>query len=136
MPKAKGKKTFTLPDNLPTVSKRTSEPFSDTTIKMYKSKLNKLAEEGFSNINELLANQETVIQIARRNCTSIVDNKVNGEKTAVVDPQKMRAFLSAIFYVLSNVSLDDKVALYNEFQSYKDEPYRKIIKGTSMIEDE
>lgn len=117
---------FTLASDLPTESKRTGKPFSSYTTNLYKSKLDRLASEGIQDADAILANQNKVISIARANSVEFVDAD-NGEKTATVNDSKMRIFLSAVFYALSNVPNDRKVALYNEFQNHKEEQYRKFI---------
>lgn len=126
---------FTLASDLPTESKRTGKPFSSYTTNLYKSKLDKLASEGIQDADAIVANQEKVIKIAKANSVELADAD-NGEKTAKVSDSKMRIFLSAVFYALSNVPNEKKIALYNEFQNHKEEQYRKFIKGSSLITDE
>lgn len=90
-----------------------SKVISPSTLKLYKSNLNKLAKEGITTVSELLANQEKVIQI--------------GQTATKKDPTKMRIFLSACFYVLSDLPNEMKVKLYNEFQSYRPEGWQKPL---------
>ena len=111
MPRA----TFTVPDIQ-------SKTVSKNTLSIYKSKLNKLAQEDITTVSEVLQNQDKVIDIAKK--------ETGGDKN------KMRLFLSAVFYACADVPLETKLKLYNEFQNHKDEPYRKFVKGTPLIEDE
>ena len=90
-----------------------SKVVTSTTLKIYKSKLNKLADQNILRVSDILQNQDKVIEIAKQD----TDNH----------PAKMRLFLSAVFYVLSDVPLEAKLKLYNAFQNYKDEEYRKPL---------
>ena len=126
---------FTLAADLPTESSRTGKPFAQYTLNLYKSKLDKLASDGISDAAAIVANQTKVIEVAKKNSVSFVDSD-NGEKTARLDDAKMRIFLSAVFYALSNVPNEKKVTLYNEFQNYKPEPYRKFLTGVPLMSDD
>ena len=90
-----------------------SKIVTSSTLKIYKSKLNKLADQNILRVSDILQNQDKVIEIAKKD----TDN----------NPGKMRLFLSAVFYVLSDVPLEAKLKLYNAFQDYKDEEYRKPL---------
>ena len=95
---------------VPTIQSKTIAPSS---LKIYKSKLNKLAEHNIQKISDILQNQDKVIEIAKKDTQN--------------NPAKMRLFLSAVFYVLSDLPLESKLKLYNAFQDYKDEEYRKPL---------
>lgn len=94
------KKKFEVPE----VTAKTISPVS---LKIYKSKLNKLANSQACiwNVNILLEKQKEACEIIKAN------SKTN---------QQGRIFLSAIFYVLADYPNDVKVNFYNEFQKYKD----------------
>jgi hypothetical protein len=100
---------FQLPSDLPTVSRHTGNPFSSTTLNTYKTRLNKLAAGGISSVDELIANQDKAIEISKADTSS--------------DPAKMRVYLSAMFWVLTNTPQSNKQKLYSEFNSYKSEVY-------------
>ena len=61
------------------------------TIKVYKSKLNKLASEGWDTIDKLRTNPTGVI---------LTLDKLIGSRETDKDRHKYRAFLSAIFWVV------------------------------------
>lgn len=105
-----------------TVPEIKSKTISKNTLNLYKSKLNKLSKENINTVSDIIYNQDKVISIAKA---------ATGE-----DKNKMRFFLSAVFYVLADTPLETKLKLYNEFQNYKDEPYRKFLAGVPLIDDE
>lgn len=107
--------SFTLPDIQ-------SKTVSKNTLAIYKGKLNKLAAQEITTVSDILQNQEKVITIAKTETGA--------------DKGKMRLFLSAVFYATADVPLESKLKLYNEFQNYKDEPYRKFVKGEPLIKDD
>ena len=103
MPRPKpGTPTFVLPNDLPSVSRHTGQPYSDYTLKTYTTKLNKLALEGITTAADLSQNQEKAIKIAKAESAS--------------DPHKMRLFLSAMFYALSGLPNEAKTKIYEEFK--------------------
>ena len=105
--------------NLPDIQSKT---VTKNTLSIYKGKLNKLAAQEITTVSDILQNQEKVIEIAKADTKS--------------DKNKMRLFLSAVFYATADVPLESKLKLYNEFQNYKDEPYRKFVKGEPLIKDD
>lgn len=105
MPKVK----FDLPDGLPTNSKHTGNPFSQTTLNTYKTRLNKLALGGVGTVVELTQQQDKAIEIAKADTGG--------------DPAKMRVYLSAMFWVLHNLPDASKQKLYAEFNKYKTDVY-------------
>jgi hypothetical protein len=110
MPRTKaGTPTFLLGDDLPTTSKHTGKPYSDFTLKTYQTKLNKLALQGITNAAELSQNQDKAIDVAKADSGN--------------DPHKMRLFLSAMFYALSNLPNAAKTKIYNEFQKNATDVY-------------
>ena len=60
------------------------------TVKVYKSKLNFLAKNGFKNVNDLMSHAPEVCKL--------IKDKHSGNSD--LDKQLRRIFLSAIFYVL------------------------------------
>ena len=111
MPRA----SFTLPDNITKV-------ITNNTKKQYLNRLNKLAQENITTVSDIVQHQDKVIEIAKKSTGS--------------DPDKMRFFLSAIFYATNELPLESKLKLYNEFQNNKPEKYRKFVKGESLIKDD
>ena len=105
----KGTPLFVLSDTLPTTSKHTGKPYSDYTLKTYQTKLNKLALEGITNAAELSQQQEKAIEVAKADS----DN----------DPQKMRLFLSAMFYALTLLPNAAKTKIYTEFKKHATDVY-------------
>lgn len=63
---------------------------SETTKKIYKSKLNKLSTEGFTDVDSLKANPKAVIEAIK---------KLTGEETTDALQALRRTYLSAIFWV-------------------------------------
>ena len=117
--------SFTIPDTAPKTYKDKQgeeKSYSANTLKLYQSKLNKLAQENITTVSDIVQNQDKVIDIAK--------------KDANADAGKMRLFLSAVFYVTSELPLESKIKIYNEFQNQKPEQYRKFAKGTSLIKDD
>jgi hypothetical protein len=90
---------------------QTSSSVTDGTLKIYKSKLNKLASQDILTPSDILQQQDKVIDIAKKDTKN--------------DAAKMRVFLSSVFYVLHDAPLESKLKLYNCFQDYKPEEYRK-----------
>lgn len=111
MPRA----SFILPETI-------NKTITDNTKKIYMSKLNKLAQENITTVADIVQHQDKVIEIAKKETNS--------------DRAKMRMFLSAVFYATNELPLESKLKLYNEFQNQKDEPYRKFVKGESLIKED
>lgn len=88
-----------------------SKTVTKNTLKTYKTCLNKLSAAEISTVSELVAHQDKAIEIAKKETKG--------------DESKMRIFLSACFYVLSDMPNESKTKLFNEFQKYKDPKYRK-----------
>jgi hypothetical protein len=106
---------FTLPpDVVPGVR-------SKNTVAMYKSRLNKIASEGYDDVPKLLKTPSKVIK------------KIN-EMHTYDDNKKTKAkrleMLTAVFYALQNVPADDKKKLmyYKAFQKNKDKTPEQVRK--------
>jgi hypothetical protein len=97
------RKLFQLPN--------TASSVTEGTLKVYKSKLNKLAAQDILTPSDILQNQDKVIDIAKKDTKN--------------DASRMRVFLSSVFFVLHDAPLESKLKLYNCFQDYKTEEYRK-----------
>jgi len=77
---------------------------AETTKKVYKSKLNRLAEAGFYNVHDLDSKRRQVIQAIEE-----LTNSGDGEK----ERNLRRYYLSAIFWVLPGTK--DKTNAYYQF---------------------
>jgi len=106
---------FTLPpDVVPGIR-------SKNTVAMYKSRLNKIASEGYDDVPKLLKTPSKVIK------------KIN-EMHTYDDNKKTKAkrleMLTAVFYALQNVPADDKKKLmyYKAFQKNKDKTPEQVRK--------
>jgi hypothetical protein len=80
---------------------------AESTMKLYKTKLNKLAKNNIKSVSDVLNNQKRVIEIAKEDAGN--------------NNHKMRTFLSAVFWVLADTDISRKIELYNEFQRHKEE---------------
>jgi len=104
---------FDIPLDTPAASKRTGEDRSKNTIKLYKTYLNKLANMGYTTKKDLVEKQIDVVNDIKKNVL-----ESNGNTTVM--NQKTRIFLSAIYYVLHDVSYSDLTAYYELFQVSND----------------
>ena len=106
---------FTLPPDV------TPGIRSKNTVAMYKSRLNKIASEGYDDVPKLLKTPSKVIK------------KIN-EMHTYDDNKKTKAkrleMLTAVFYALQNVPADDKKKLmyYKAFQKNKDKTPEQVRK--------
>lgn len=105
---------FSFPDSLP------EKPLADSTKKLYTSKLNKLAKFGLYDPEKIIANQSKVIAIARDDSGIPQKGSEDDKPQPPAKNQKMRTFLSAVFWALGNVDNAQKIELYNEFQRHKE----------------
>lgn len=105
--------TFILPNKLaPKVDKEGNpKTLSKNTIKIYKNRLNKLSEKGYSTVDELLHSPEGVIQA--------INDLVPGASTPETRQHK-RVYYSAVFYVLPEPYLQKANPYYQAFQYLKD----------------
>ncbi len=85
---------------------RDGAPLATTTLKVYKSALNKLAKEGWMNKEQLLERQSAVVKF--------IDEKMDSN-------HHKRVVLSAVFKVLADVPHDKQAEYYKLFQSVKTE---------------
>ena len=99
---------FHIPESAKKYS-RSGEPLSKHTISVYKSLLNKLANQGWDDMNKLLQFQTDVIKY--------IDTLDDTDSDAA--RQLKRRYLSAIFFVLDASSIDDKREYYDAFQKAK-----------------
>lgn len=98
---------FEIPDE-------TSKPdLSKNTVKIYKSKLNKLASAGFADTSALMLQPQAVCQEIKRLEPDAVS--VNGR-------MRRRLYISSIFWVLPEQYRATKNPYYELFQGVKDEP--------------
>ena len=88
---------------------------SKNTVKIYKNRLNKLADAGVDTVELLVAESQYVIEF--------LDMVVEGKET---DDKKreQRVWYSAIFWALSNLPNEKKTIYYDAFQKLK-VPYEK-----------
>ena len=87
----------------------TTKIISVNTLKIYKSKLNKLANNGFNSVDSLIQNQIEVI--------NLINNMVNGDEDK--HRQEKRLIYSAIFFVLPQEVLAQQNEYYFAFQKAK-----------------
>ena len=116
---SKSAPTFLLPDSAPTVSKHTGAPYSKNTLATYKTRLNALASHGIANASDLSANQDEAIKVA------LAESKG--------DSNKMRLFLSAMFYALDALPDLSKTKLQCEYEKHRT---FGVKKGECLIADE
>jgi hypothetical protein len=105
--------TFTVPTKLaPKVDKEGNpRTLSKNTIKIYKNRLNKISEKGYSTVDELIESPEGVIQA--------INDLVPGASTPETRQHK-RVYYSAVFYVLPEQYLQSSNSYYKAFQYLKD----------------
>jgi len=101
---------FVLPENHQPINKKTGEELSVFTVKTYKSKLNKLAKRGYTDVDELLENQEEIV--------AAMNKEIPGDTSK--DRYKRRVFLSAIFFAIGSKTVDEIPHFYAAFQKAKD----------------
>jgi len=101
---------FTLPENHQPINKKTGDALSANTVKIYKAKLNKLAKQGYADVETVLAKQEEIV--------AAMNKEIPGDTKA--DRYKKRVFLSAIFFALGSKTVDQIPHLYAAFQKAKD----------------
>lgn len=102
---SKNAPTFLLPDSTPTVSKHTGNPYSKNTLATYKTRLNSLAQNGIVDASQLVQNQDEAIKI--------------GLAESKGDSNKMRLFLSAMFYALDALPNSSKTKLQCEYEKHR-----------------
>lgn len=83
------------------------EPLSPASIAIYKAALNKIAATGYSTKDDLIKNQKDVVKVI---------------KDEFPTDAKRRVALSAVFRVLQDIPLNNKMAYYNLFQESKNFP--------------
>jgi hypothetical protein len=95
---------FQLPDDLETIyMQKTGKGHTPSTLKLYKTYLNKLAKEGYDTPALLIANKKKVLDYVK----ALSDNY---RKTA----------MTSIFYALSNLPNSKKPKIfYNYYQTLK-----------------
>lgn len=91
---------------------------SAATIKIYKTYLNKIAQQGYSTVAEVLSNQKAI--------TDFID--------AMESKQARYGYYSALFYILHNTDISKKVKIYNEFQKMKDPKHQKLLEEGPDLE--
>jgi hypothetical protein len=95
---------------------------SKNTVAMYKSRLNKIASEGYDDVEKLLKAPSKVIK------------KINEMHDYADDKKKTKAkrleMLTAVFYALQNIPADNKKKLmyYKAFQKNKDKTPDQVRK--------
>lgn len=116
---SKNATTFALPESSPTVSKHTGNPYSKNTLATYRTRLNVLALNGITNVVDLAQNQDAAIKIA------LAESKN--------DSNKMRTYLSAMFYALTALPNESKSKLQCEYEKHRSFGNKK---GECVIVDE
>ena len=101
---------FVLPENHQAINKKTGEELSVFTVKTYKGKLNKLAKRGYTDVDELLENQEEIV--------AAMNKEIPGDTSK--DRYKRRVFLSAIFFAIGSKTVAEIPYFYSAFQKAKD----------------
>jgi hypothetical protein len=91
------------------LNKKTGLPISNNTVKVYKTLLNRLAEQGYDTKEKLISEQRPVI----RYIDSVIGNDSDSSR------QLKRQYLSAIFFALEEYALDSKQQYYDVFQTSK-----------------
>ena len=109
--------TFAIPDSAPTVSKHTGQAYSKNTLATYKTRLNVLAAHGITSASELAHKQDDAIKVALAECKG--------------DSNKMRIYLSAMFYVLDALPNEAKSKLQCEYEKHRSFGTKK---GECLIE--
>jgi hypothetical protein len=106
---------FKLPDTFAPKYQKDGTPrtLSPNTIKTYKSRLNKLASQGFSNVDELLRQSQDVILT--------INTLVPGMESPALRQEK-RIYFCAIFWVLPESVLKSQNPYYKAFQGVRDWP--------------
>jgi hypothetical protein len=115
---SKNTTTFTLSDSSPTVSKHTGNPYSKNTLATYKTRLNFLASNGITNPSDLAQNQDEAIKLA------LADTKG--------DSNRMRTYLSAMFYALDALPSASKTKLQCEYEKHRT---FGVKKGECLIDE-
>jgi len=107
--------TFILPDSFAPKYQKDGSPrtLSRNTIKTYKSRLNKLASQGFSTVDELLRQPQAVILA--------INQLLPGMESPALRQEK-RIFFSAIFWVLPEQYLQRENPYHKAFQGVRDWP--------------
>lgn len=100
---------FHIPESAKRVNSRTGEPLSKNTINQYKACLNKLAKEGWDDIDKLLQFQSSVVKFLTEMSSTDSD----------ATRFQRRKYLSAIFFVLDATPLEAKREYYEAFQKAK-----------------
>jgi hypothetical protein len=101
---------FTLPENHQPINKKTGESLSVNTVKIYKGKLNKLAKQGYPDVETVLAKQEEIV--------AAMYKEIPADTSAA--RHKKRILLSAIFFAIGSKTVDEIPHLYAAFQKAKD----------------
>lgn len=96
---------FQLPSPLPS-----NKQLSVFTIKVYKNRLNKLANAGFDTVHKLLMNPYAVQEVIKQHANEHDETKRK---------QDIRVFLSAIFWIVPESYLQTPNPYYNMFQTVK-----------------
>ena len=99
-----------LPQNHQPINKKTGEALSVSTVKIYKGKLNKLAKQGYADVEAVLANQEAIV--------AAMNKEIPGDTST--DRYKKRVVLSAIFFAIGSKTVDEIPHFYAAFQKAKD----------------
>jgi hypothetical protein len=89
--------------------KADGSPLSKGSIKIYTKLLNRLAEGGYDTIHKLITEVEEVL--------FMIDLVVDGDEDK--HRAEKRQYLSAIFYALELVPLEQKQGYYQYFQQVK-----------------
>ena len=89
--------------------KSDGDPLSKGSIKVYTRLLNHLALEGYDTLHKLLTQPEEVLALI----DEMVEGDTDGARTI------KRQYLSAIFYALDTVPLEQKSQYYDYFQKVK-----------------
>ena len=102
--------TFEVPATAPTVNEKTGLPYSETTLKIYKQHLNRLANKGFATVKDLTEKPQDVLNTIQ---------EFVGENSAKARASR-RKFLSAIMWVLPPSYKQSNNLYYQSFQTAKD----------------
>jgi hypothetical protein len=100
---------FVLPENHNPINKKTGEPLSKGTTKIYTGILNQLATAGYTDPESLLANQKEVV--------ALMDKEITGDTDK--DRNKKRVFLSAVFFAIGSKTVAEIPHYYFAFQKAK-----------------
>lgn len=96
-----------------------TKSLSDGTKKVYTSYLNKIAAKGYTTVDDLVKHQKEVVKF-------IDSHEKKQVKTLMY---------AAVFWMLHEKPLAQKLAYYNGSQMLKDEQYRKMIPENEMVEE-